>query len=170
MTKHTRSRTLVCWTFCIALVCMVCGCHRYVPDCERHYWRFQKTSTGCNCYDSARVYLPPDGPCQSIEAELISGPRGERFYISTVCFQFPPLDCCDHDLSVTFCCAGKQHTFQGFLMEGGQRLLMEDAAHRFLVQQLMTGHQVEIQVGIFQACLTPARFVSAYSRMQKAVR
>lgn len=151
------------------IVSILCACNRYIPDCEHRYWRFQKTCTGCHFYDSARIYLPPNSPCQSIEIELMRGACGERLYVTTQCFQLTPLDSEESEVAVSFRSVGEERIFEGTAFKGGQRLLMEEAAQTYLIKQMHSGHEVEIRVGIFHACIPPTRFSSNYSKMQKAV-
>lgn len=129
-------------------------------------WEIQEILTKRPCFNGGKAILSPDSECSHLELELIRNSSGLRFYINLLYLQAPPWTEDPARTCITIQFEGQEPWIvHPYLLEGGQRLLLEGDVADFLIQTLVNEQDFTIQIGRNQIQVTSANFTKTHQRL-----
>lgn len=123
-------------------------------------WIIQETVTCSPEYSSKRLLLAPSDKCNGIQVELIKDCYEVRTTLN--CFSLPLTPKWDTSIEVIFDYGDHFETFIGYVLEGGQRIVLSAEGTNQLIENLSSGQPFSIFVGRYKTDLTPYKFVELY--------
>lgn len=139
---------------------MLNGCS--TPGCQQ--WQFDTILTPYSCYNSGRLTLLP-ADLKSVSLELVRGVSGERLYVNTLSLSFP----CDLNNSskcqLTFAIDEVNYSVSADRLQGGQRLLLPQAATQQIIEALLENKSVQMTVGRYHVVIISTSFPELYKKL-----
>lgn len=106
-----------------------------------------------------RIYLATKG-CLSLE--IIHSCGTDWGYINTYALGFT-----DETPTISMTISGQPYEFQGFRLEGYQRVLMPPDATQLLITALLDGFPIHLKASNYQIVLEPLNFAYNYTKLVK---
>ncbi len=155
--------------FGILIACLLfVSCTSYIPRYGSKCWVVQEFANCAPCYRSSEAYYPPHYPCGSLSLELIKDSSGLRMYVNLllvpVCPEDPFSDWIIFDLTID----GITHETRATVLEGGQRLLLNETNMNTLIEALLAEQTIHIHVSMHSADINPSGFAQAYETVLRA--
>lgn len=169
----TRRRTcgICAWILLLLLMgsvtsCSTLGCG-YLPDHCSHHWRYEEADACHPCLDSRRAFLLPQVPCGTLRMDIIRDPCGCRLYLNTHCYVFCEARCPSGLETVCVKCEslGCSRTFEAWVFQGGQRLLLGDDAFDIITTALWEGDCPTLSIGMHKLTVTTSDFQEVYRKL-----
>lgn len=105
-------------------------------------------------FHSIRLFYDSQDPFCQVELELVQSASGLRMYIDTFA---RPLSF-GNVYPITLTIEEEAQMYTAELLEGGQRLLLPDAARDAIIDAMLNEQSVQMTVGPYQAAIQPAKF------------
>ena len=103
------------------------------------YWRYQRIKTEPACYSSELIHYVPKNSCNNIDIEFLKGEYGILGYIGVYCKEIPPASINPKTSEVVIAIENQAMRYYALRMEGGQRLLLPEAATDQLMAAFCAG-------------------------------
>lgn len=120
-------------------------------------WILETTQTYCSAYRSARITL-----CGNhLNVEMIRDPYDLRLYFSLMVCPVEP-DASDQSFPFTYLINDVKYHGRAYVLEGGQRLLVDDLAGKGIIEALYEGLTVQLSFGMYAESVESANFPELY--------
>lgn len=144
----------------IALFLFLSACTTPCPQ-----WILQKAVTNCPSYNSGKVTLAPDNTFCGLELEITRGACGLRMYINVFSLELMPEHPMQSCVVVKVTCGDREQSHNGFLYQGGQRVLLPGIARDSIIESLCQNEPVCIAVGRYRSEILPYDFAVKYQAL-----
>lgn len=137
-------------------------------SCSKHCaWEYEFTETACPIYESAKVYSPALSSFDGLEVEILATKTGTWMFLNV--YSIPLSGSCGSSgkIEVELTIDGEPLQCEGYLYEGGQRIVLDDNTRDRIIEALLNQQSVTIAIGRYHAELDPTDFVKAYLKLQK---
>lgn len=127
-------------------------------------WEIQTNITNCPQFNSGRIFLAPESDHCHLEVEIVRSSSGLRMYINILFLKALP---CQEDPSLTkveIAFDGEEEPWVIYphLLEGGQRLLVQQEYANYLIETLLEDRSFIIKIGRYETIIIPDSFKKAY--------
>lgn len=118
-------------------------------------------------FESARLTYPVRDKVNEVAVEMIYAKESTRTYLSVLSHKIPPYQGNPKEARVTLKIADQ--TLQGvaYRHQGGQRASLPQELQEVLIQHLLAGTPVTVQLDGYSTILEPEQFALSYQEMQK---
>lgn len=150
------------WSVFFLLLTLLTGCGASSP------WRVSHLQGSQKGFDSARLIYPIRDIVNGVSIEMIYSKDQLRTYVSVCSQTIPPLG---GNVKKAFVALKiSDQTFQGVAHrhEGGQRVLLPTELQDLLIQNLLDGKPVTIELQGYSTTLNPDQFGAEYQKLRKA--
>lgn len=132
-------------------------------------WEIQTNITNCSVFNSGRLFLAPESDHSHLEVEIVRSSSGLRLYINILFLRALP---CPEDPSFTkveisFEGVEEPWVIYSYLLQGGQRLLVQQEDASRLINTLLEGGYFKINIGRFDTLIISDSFQEAYQKLLK---
>lgn len=135
----------------LALFLFLASCQKNTP------WHLEKSLTGNECYNSARLTLVQDcASSREFELEFDIAPAGLTLYVNLT---GRPLQSC---AEVIIRNSHESHSFNAFLLFGGQRILLSESACDYILNALLHQDEIRISIGPYESAVPSGNFFESY--------
>jgi hypothetical protein len=128
--------------------------------CQQKGWIYREVISDFPQFDSAQLMHVPENKFNGIEVELLTGEFGTLGFLNVYCGQIP-------SGTLILQIGGCNYPYTGIVMEGGQRLLLPDAAIQTIIQSLLSGQTIRVCLEGFWTELCPENFSRRYCRFSR---
>ena len=133
------------------------------PHCNQ--WKLAVIKADCPSATYAKAYLPACNTFSGLEAVLTSCNGSVEMHLNAFTLLFPYYDS-DEEHSEVFVCIGtEKYSYVAGRLEGGQSLLLPEAAVQLITGALLESKCVDISVGRYQTTLIYQNFAKVYSSL-----
>nr|NGX57817.1 hypothetical protein [Chlamydiota bacterium] len=129
-----------------------CGYFCYSP------WILETTQTYCSAYRSARMSLL----AKNMGIEIIRDQCGVRMYLNLMICPIQPDDPCDQLFTFTYCVGTAKYQGTAYVLEGGQRLWLENHTAIEMMNALYSGSSIQISMGMYQEVFESGNYPELY--------
>lgn len=130
-------------------------------------WQIEEVRTSCSHFNSGRLLLPPSEECEYVELELVRNCSGLRFYLNLFFSQIRPLqeDLLKTSLEVHYDNCPAPFIMYPYLMEGGQRILLEKKDAEQLINCLKDNQSFILKLGRHEIEIVATKFAEHYQTL-----
>lgn len=140
----------------------LCALFFFLSSCASYpQWHLEKVVTCDPLSRSIRLFYDSLDPFCQIELELVQSVSGLRMYLNTF---GRPLSY-GTTFPITLTIEEEDLVYTAELLEGGQRLLLPDAARDAVIEALFNEQCVQIAAGPYQATILPTQFSKYFTTL-----
>lgn len=133
-----------------------------IPKCPD--WEIKDTVAYCALYDSGKLYYPPSGPTDELEAEIVRTFDGCRFYLNA---RFSYFQVEGKAIDLTYSIGSTSYNTVAYVFRGRQRLLLSGEDTDKIIFALMNGCSVVFTIDCFHKFIPATKFKEAYLKLSK---
>lgn len=126
-------------------------------------WELEARKAPCPQFNATRIYYVSPCATEALTVQIEIGHEGLRMYLDLyIC----PVGCDEaqsQSISFDYIAMGTPHKGNGYVLEGGQRILLDDRTTEEMISFLLKGYDLVISVGMYEEIVRADNFGCLFS-------
>lgn len=139
--------------FCILITLLSACCQREIT------WHLEKIKTSQKCHNFSQLYYVSPDPFCPLQLEILGNSSEFRLFINLLSTGYLE----GESVTVKFITENETQIFLASIYTGGQKVFLPPTASEFVINALLQGYTLNVELEGYRALILPSNFAKNFS-------